>query len=100
MNTGPSYQFYTGADGYTVQEELTKTQIAGIVTGFTVLGCLLIYAIILITMDVYSRKAEYLKEVEEDKKELKSLGFTDAEIEELKQKFHRMESMDSAAAKE
>ena len=51
-------------------------------------------------MDVYSRKAEYLKEVEEDKKELKSLGFTDAEIEELKQKFHRMESMDSAAAKE
>ena len=51
-------------------------------------------------MDVYSRKAEYLNEVEDDKKELRSLGITEEEIEELKAKFIKQESMDSAAAKE
>ena len=51
-------------------------------------------------MDVYSRKAEYLNEVEDDKKEIRSLGITEEEIEELKAKFIKQESMDSAAAKE
>ena len=47
------FQFYEGADGYTVQEELTKTQIVGNVIGFTLLGAFIAYGIILITMDVY-----------------------------------------------
>ena len=51
-------------------------------------------------MDVYSRKAEYLNEVEDDKKELRSLGITEEEIEELKANFIKQESMDSVAAKE
>ena len=52
--------FYQGSNGYRDPDEPYKTNaIVGMIIGFTVLGGLLLYAIVMICIDASKRKADY-----------------------------------------
>ena len=71
------------------------------IVGFVTMGGLFIFAIVMVAVDVYTRKQEYTNEVNEDLRLMREkLGFDENEIRELKAKFLKYESLDADALRE
>ena len=85
--------FYAGANGYGPREKFSKGAIAGMVIGFTVLGGLLLYAVLMICVDSALRKVQYEQNLKDDFKEMKELGFEEHEIKELRRVFDKIEEL-------
>ena len=65
------------------------------------MGGLFIFAIVMIGVDVYTRKRDYTNEVNDDLRQMRDkLGFEENEIKELKARFLKFDSLDADALKE
>ena len=65
------------------------------------MGSLFIFAIVMIGVDVYTRKRDYTNEVNDDLRQMRDkLGFEENEIKELKARFLKFDSLDADALKE